>query len=163
MGTSIIDGTVEEATLKRARSGVAVFSNLRFQSTDGASRTIKNAVTTQAVADELKPGIRGRFYLFTSFDIKGVHGVRRADGRAIYGFPGNNRKIFLILGLINLAWVAFRLFVIQDGVPLLGVALLILAIVGYVLMGKGAREAQAQFDADASAAVAADRPASIIT
>lgn len=147
MATSTVDGTVAEAVLKRARGGIAVFDTIRFQLDDGSSRTIKKAVVTQDVADALQPGTAGRFYLYTAFDLKGVHGVRTRDGRAVYGFPGNNQKIFLIMGIVNILWITLRLF--ADGaIPFLGVALLILAIVGWVLMGKGQREAREQFDAD---------------
>jgi hypothetical protein len=148
VGTSIIDGTVESAKLKRARAGIAIFDFIQFRLNDGSSRTVKKSVTTQAVADHLAPGTSGRFYLFQSFDLKGVHGVRRSDGTAVYGFPGtNNRKIFLIVGVINLAWIAFRL-ALEGDVPVLGLGLLILAVVGFVLMGKGANEAKAQFEND---------------
>ena len=79
--------------------------------------------------------------------------MRTPDGRAVYAFPGNNQKLFLILGIINLAWVAFKVAV--DGeVPLLGVALLILAAVGWYFMGKGQTEARQQFDGDAGYAAA---------
>ena len=148
MGTSIVDGTVAEATVKRARGGMSVFSALRFDLDDGSSRTVKNAVTTQAVAETLTPGNRGRFYLFTAFDIKGVHGARLPDGRSAYGFPGNNKKLFLILGILNIVWITFM--VLAEGrVPMLAVALMILAVIGYVVMGKGEREAKALFDGDA--------------
>lgn len=147
MGTSIVDGTIAEATVKRARRGFTQYNTVRFDLDDGSARTVKNAVTTQAVAETLTPGNRGRFYLFTAFDIKGVHGARLPDGRAVFGFPGNNKKLFLIFGIINIAWIAFM--VLAEGrVPMLAVALLILAVVGFVLMGKGEREAKAQFDGD---------------
>lgn len=150
----MIDGIVEEAVLKRARGGLAVFDSIRFRLDDGSSRTIKKAVVKQVVADALTPGSRGRFYLYSAFDLKGVHGVRRSDGTAIYGFPSNNAKVFLILGIVNLAWIALRLS--TDGkIPMLGIALLILALVGYVLMNKGHREAKQQFEGDSAHAPAA--------
>jgi len=148
MPTSIIDGSVEAADLRRAKGGATIFRSLTFQQADGGTRTIRNAVVKDNVAAELVPGARGRFYLYNAFDLKGVHGVRTADGRDIYGFAGNNQKIFLILGIFNLAWVIFTIAV-RGGVPLLGAALLILSVVGYIFMSKGQREAQAQFDADA--------------
>ena len=148
MPTSIIDGSVEAADLRRAKGGATIFRSLTFQQADGGTRTIRNAVVKDNVAAELVPGASGRFYLYNAFDLKGVHGVRTADGRDIYGFAGNNQKIFLILGIFNLAWVIFTIAV-RGGVPLLGAALLILSIVGYIFMSKGQREAQAQFDGDA--------------
>ncbi|WP_260580613.1 hypothetical protein [Sphingopyxis sp. PET50] len=150
MTTSIIDGRVETADLRRARGGMTIFRSVTFQPDSGAARTIKNAVVKDNVAAELVPGAKGRFYLYNAFDLKGVHGVRSADGRAVYGFAGNNKKIFLILGIVNIAWILLRLFAIGDGVPLLAVLLLILSVTGYIFMGKGEREAKAQFDGDAA-------------
>jgi hypothetical protein len=149
MSTSIIDGTVEEAVPGRSRGEVRVFKTIRFQLGDGSTRTVTKAVVKQPLADAIVPGAKGRFYLFNAFDIKGIHGLRAADGREVFVFPGNNQTIFLILGLLNLAWIALRLFVIDGQIPLLGVALLILAAVGWYFMGKGAAEAKAQFEADA--------------
>lgn len=147
MTTSIVDGSVESADLKRARAGLAIFRTITFQQDDGRSQTIRNAVVKDNVAAELVPGARGRFYLYNAFDLKGVHGVRTADGRDVYGFAGNNQKIFLILGIVNLAWIALVLAT-RDAVPLLGVAMLVLSVVGYIFMSKGQREAKAQFDGD---------------
>ena len=149
MPTSIIDGSIEAADLKRAKGGAAIFRSITFQQDDGGTRTIRNAVVKDNVAAELVPGARGRFYLYNAFDLKGVHGVRTVGGRDVYGFAGNNQKIFLILGIANIAWIALILFT-RGGVPLLGVALLILSAVGYFFMSKGQREAQAQFEGDAN-------------
>lgn len=148
MSTSIIDGTVTSAEIRRSRGGITVFRTIGFQRDNGPSQTIRNAVVKQEVADALTPGATGRFYLYNAFDLKGVHGVRTSDGRALFGFPTNNQKIFLILGILNIAWIAL-VIATRDGIPLLGAALLILAVTGYIFMGKGAREAKAQFDGDA--------------
>ncbi len=147
MPVSTVDGTVEDVTLKWARRGISLFSNIRFRLADGSERTVKKVVVKQAVADELVPGASGRFYLFNAFDVRGVHGVRTADGRAVYGFPGNNQKIFLISGIVSSLWIVVMI-ASRDAVPMLGVALLILSVVGWHFMGKGQREAQAQFDGD---------------
>ena len=148
MSTSTIDGTIEQVVLGRSARGMQVFKAIHFRRNDGEEKILKKAVTTTDVAQELVPGAKGRFYMFKAFDIGGVHGVRTADGRAVYGFPGNNQKIFLIVGIVSVLWIAVRLFLIGDGIPLLSVGLLILSIVGYILMGKGRTEAQVQFDAD---------------
>ena len=149
MSTSIIDGTLEDAEPGRRSGAVRVFKSIRFQLADGSSRTVTKAVIKQPLADAIVPDTKGRFYLFSAFDIKGIHGLRAADGQEIFVFPGNNQTIFLIIGLINLAWIALRLFLIDGQIPMLGVALLILAAVGWYFMGKGAAEAKAQFEGDA--------------
>jgi hypothetical protein len=158
MSTSMIDGTVEDAVTGRRRGSVTLFKSIRFQLEDGSSRTVTKAVVNQDVAERLAPGTKGRFYLFNAFDIRGVHGVRTDDGGAVYAFPTNNQKLFLIIGVINIFWIAFKLSV--DGeIPLLGVALLILAVVGWIFMGKGEKEAKQQFDGDAGYTGTATAPA----
>ena len=147
MGTSTIDGTVEEASLKRERGGFALYDDIRFRLDDGSTRTIKKPIAAAAVAEQLKPGSRARYYLFTSFDVKGVHGVRRSDGTAVFGFPGNNAKIFLIVAIVNLVWILARL-AIDGGLPLLAVLLVILGGIGYVLTSRTQREARQQFESD---------------
>jgi hypothetical protein len=148
MPTSIIDGSIEAADLKRSKGGASIFRSITFQQADGGSRTIRNAVVKDNVAAALVPGAQGRFYLYNAFDLKGVHGIRSAGGQDVYGFAGNNQKIFLILGIFNLVWIAFTIAV-RGGIPLLGAALFLLSVVGYIFMSKGQREAQAQFDGDA--------------
>ena len=149
MTTSIIDGRIEAADLKRAKGGVSVFRSLTFQPDAGPTRTIKNAVVKDNVASELVPGTAGRFYIYNAFDLKGVHGVRTRDGRATYGFATNNKKIFLIVGIVNIAWIALRVFVIDGQVPLLAILLMILSVAGFTFMSKGEKDAKAQFDGDA--------------
>jgi hypothetical protein len=158
MGTSIIDGTIGDAQLKRARAGIAIFSSIRFKLDDGSPRTITKAVLKQSVADEIKPGSRGRFYLFSAFDISGIHGVRLADGRSAYGFPGNNKRVFLIVTIVNILWVFARI-AIDGKITFLGVGLAILGTVGFIFMRKGEREAQQQYDSDAGYAAPPAPPA----
>jgi hypothetical protein len=148
MSTSMIDGTVAEAEPGRRRGAVTVFKTIRFQLDDGSSRTVTKAVVKQDLADELVPGAKGRFYLFKAFDIGGIHGLRTPDGRAVYAFPANNQKLFLVLGIINLLWVV-TMVAVRGAVPMLGVALLVLAGVGWYFMGQGQAEAKRQFDGDA--------------
>ncbi len=147
MTTSIIDGRVETAELRRARGGLSVFRTITFQPDSGPTRTIRNAVVKQNVADELTPGAQGRFYLYNAFDQKGVHGIRTRDGRATYGFATNNQKLFLLTGVLSVVWMALRVATEGD-VPLLAILLLVLGVVGYIFMGKGEREARTQFDGD---------------
>ncbi len=147
MTTSIIDGTVEEVVPGRSRGGISVLKSISFRQADGTSRTVTKAVVKQEVADTLVSGATGRFYVFEAFDIRGIHGVRTPDGRAVYAFPTNNQRLFLITGIISLAWIVLRIAV-DSQVPLLGVAVLTLSVVGWYFMGKGQAEAKRQFDGD---------------
>lgn len=159
MSTSIVDGTIEAVDLKRARAGLAIFNSIRFKLDDGSSRTVTKYVVPQEIADAFAPGVSGRFYLFSAFDMKGIHGFRGADGAAHFRFPGgSNTKLFLIIVIVNILWIALRVTTKGD-VPFLGVGLVVLGIIGYVLMSKGGREAKAQFEADEGFAAKAPLPA----
>jgi len=147
MPTSMIDGTVEEADVRTDRAGVKIFRCIRFRLNDGSEHTIEKVVTTKAVGDEIVPGASGRFYLFKAFDIKGVHGMRTADGGAVHGFPGNNQRIFLLAGIVAVLWNAI-LIATRDSISLLAVAMIVLSVVGWYFTSKGKREAQAQFEGD---------------
>ena len=149
MAVSTIDGTIEDAVPGSRRGGLVVFKSLKFKLDDGSSREITKAVVKQPLADELQVGTHARFYAFEAFDIRGVHGMRTGDGRAVYAFPTNNQTAFLVIGIINLLWVTV-LIVTRGDIPLLGAALLILAVVGWYFMNKGKNAAKAQFDADAA-------------
>ena len=149
MTTSIIDGTVEEAVPGRSARGITVFKSIRFRGDDGSSRTVTKAVVKRPVADEIAPGAKGRFYLFNAFDMKGIHGVRTPDGRAVYEFPGGtNQKLFLVIAIINVFWIVVML-ALEGGLPLLGVALAVIGTAGWIFMRKGQTEARQQFEADA--------------
>lgn len=148
MPTSIIDGTLLSTELRRARGQTSVFRTIILQPDGGEPVTFTNAVVKQPVSDALIPGTRGRFYLYNAFDQKGLHGLRTADGRALYGFANQNSWLFLALGLFNLLWIVV-LMAFDDRVPMLGVAMLVLATLGFIFMRKGERDAKAQFDGDA--------------
>ncbi|WP_077145253.1 hypothetical protein [Sphingopyxis sp. KK2] len=148
MGTSIIDGTVTATDVKRTAGDMTIFKTIDFLRDDGTSQSLNNAVTRKDVTEMLQPGTRGRFYGFSALDIGGIHGVRTADGRAAFAYPGgNNQKIFLMAAIVGGAFVAFMVAT-RGEIPLFGAAALILGVVGYIFMGKGARETRAQFDGD---------------
>lgn len=71
MAASIVEGRVEAAETKRQNKSIHQFSTLRFITSDGSERTIKNAVATPQIARHLQPGTAGKFYLFTSADMRG--------------------------------------------------------------------------------------------
>lgn len=148
MGTSIVDGTIESVEAGRKTKKVSVFKSIVFRENDGSTRTIKKAVVSGPLAEQIAPGASGRFYLFTTIDIKGIHGLRKADGTALYDFPGKNNKIIFIgLIVISLALIAIRMLD-KGELPLLSVLLIILGAVGWYFTSKAARETRDQFESD---------------
>ncbi len=148
MATSIIDGTIEQVEAGRRHPKVSRFKTIVFRERGGATRTFKNAIVSGAVVPEIRVGNDARFYTFTALDLKGIHGVRKPDGTAVYGYPGsNNTIIFAILVAVNLAWIAFR--IAFDGqVPFLAVILTLVGAIFWFTASKAGRDTRTQFDAD---------------
>jgi len=148
MATSIIDGTVEEAVLRRRRRLVSVYERVVFRTDDGATKTWAKAVVMNNVAELLTPGTRGRFYLFTAMDHRGISGVRADDGREAVGLARVNELaglwVFAISAVVILLYVA----VLRTGVPILSLILLILGLPMFFLYRQTRVEAERHFAAD---------------
>jgi hypothetical protein len=100
------------------------------------------------VADTLKPGTAGRFYLYTAIDHRGIHGVRTADGAEVYGFGRVNEYASIGIFLISALTVMLTLAVF--GAPqLLATILLVLSVPMYLLYRNTRVQADRQFKADA--------------
>ena len=149
MGVSTIDGTLEEAVLKRVRRNIRVFERLTFRLRDGTTKSVAKAVVDAPVAERLVPGTSGRFYLYTAIDHRGVHGVRADDGQSVYGYPKNNEKIMLVMIPLLVVWIAIGIAMIQDA-PLLPTILLLLSVPFYFIYRNTRLQAQRQYDADSA-------------
>lgn len=148
MGVSIIDGTIEEVELKRRRKLASVYSRIQFRLADGSSKTWGKSVVWNNVADKLRPGTQGRFYLYTAIDHRGVHGVRTADGTEVYGFGRVNEYASIGVFVVSALTVAFSIMAIGDA-PLLATILLVLSVPMYLLYRNTRVQAERQFQADA--------------
>lgn len=148
MSVSVIEGRILEAPVRFSRKGVVRYGHLEFARRDGAIERIGSPVTTDRIAALIAPGAEGRFYLYKVLDVKGIHGVRLADGGEQYDYPGNNAGIFAGAVAIGLAWNAVRIFGYGD-VSLTGALVLALGIVGFVMTRNSRAEARRQFDTDA--------------
>lgn len=154
MGVSTIDGTLEEAVLKRVRRNIRIFERLTFRLRDGTTKSVAKAVVDAPVADRLVPGTSGRFYLYTAVDHRGVHGVRADDGQSVFGYPKNNEKIMLVMIPLLTVWILIGIAMIQDA-PLLPTILLLLSIPFYFLYRSTRLQAQRQYEADSARAPSA--------
>ena len=149
MSVTAIDGTLEAANLKRKVRNVSIYNSLVIRRDGGGEERLGKTVVANPVAEALQPGTRGRFYTYSSIDHKGVHGVRTADGKAVYDFPQNNEKIAIFVFVVNAIWLIGG--VLLDGrVRFFPLALIALALVIYPLYRKTRMEALRQFEADSS-------------
>lgn len=147
MGVSTIDGTLEEAVLKRVRRNIRIYERLTFRLRDGSSKSVAKAVVDTPVAEKLLPGTSGRFYLYTAIDHRGVHGVRDDSGGSVYGYPKNNEKIMMVMIPLLTLWVGAAL-IFFGGIPILPTVILVLSVPFFFLYRNTRLQAQRQFDSD---------------
>ena len=153
MATSTIDGTVEEAVIKRRRGQASVYERIKFRLDDGSTRTWANAVVTNNVADLLSPGTRGRFYLFTAIDHRGISGVRTESGAEASGMMKVNEYVGIGLFVFNLLITIFYVTVMKEDASTfartVAVVLMILGLPMYFLYRQNRVDAERAFNADA--------------
>jgi hypothetical protein len=147
MGVSVIDGTIEEVVLRRRRKLGSVYDRVVFRLDDGSTKTWGKSVVWNEVADHLKPGLRGRFYLYTAIDHRGIHGIRTAGGQEVYGFGKVNEIVSIVIFVTMALLVAISVATMGDA-PLLATILLVLSIPMYILYRGTRVQAERQFRAD---------------
>lgn len=149
MAVSTIDGTLEEAVLKRVRRNLRVYERLTFRLRDGGTKSVAKAIVDQPVAERLLPGTSGRFYLYTAVDHRGLHGVRDDSGKATFGYARNNEKAMMIVIPLLLVWVVVAV-VLVGGIPILPTIILLISIPFFFIYRSTRIAAQRQFDADSA-------------
>ena len=146
MAVSTIDGTLEEAVLKRVRRNLRVYERLTFRQRDGTTKSIAKAVVDAPVAEKLLPGTSGRFYLYTAIDHRGVHGIRDSSGQSVFSYPMNNEKAMMII--IPLMVVMIALLLMIGKISGLSLIALLISIPGYFFYRNTRIQATKQFQAD---------------
>jgi len=147
MATSIIDGTVEEATFKRAFSKMQVWGPLVFRLRDGSTRTLDKVIIESSLAPWITPGNSGRFYCYAAIDHRGIHGVRTDGGEAHYAFARNNEIASIAAAAVGVLLLVMYL-AFMDKISGWGLICLIIGVPGYFLYRQTRLDAEKQFDAD---------------
>ena len=147
MATSTIDGTVEEAVLKRRRPRASFYERITFRLDDGSTRTWAKAHVGNEVAALLSPGTRGRFYLFTAIDHRGISGVRTEDGREVFAFNRMNEYaglgIFISMTILTIIYVT-----LLQKISILSLVLAVLGLPMFFLYRQTRVDAEKAFRAD---------------
>lgn len=147
MAQSIIDGTVEEAVLRRRRSQGSFYDSVKFRLDDGSTKTWTKAHVMNNVGDLLVPGTRGRFYLFTAIDHRGISGVRTDDGREVFGVAKLNEKAGIWIAISMTLLTIFYVTVLQK-ISILSLVLAILGLPMFFLYRQNRLDAEKAFQAD---------------
>lgn len=153
MATSIIDGTLEAADLKRIRGKTRVYNSLTFRLRDGSPKSIAKAMAHEDVAALLEPGNSGRFYLYTAVDHRGIHGVRDDKGRSVFAFSKAMETSMLITAAIGAAMLL--VFLAMDRISLWPILCLVIGVPFYFLYRQTRAEATRQYERDGGPPAAA--------
>jgi hypothetical protein len=148
MAQSTIDGTVEEAVLRRRRSQGSFYDSIKFRLDDGSTKTWTKAHVMNSVGDLLTPGTRGRFYLFTAIDHRGVSGIRTDDGREAFGVAKLNEQVGMWLVIVNILLTILYVTVL-DGISVLALILIVLGVPMFFLYRQNRLDAEQAFRKDA--------------
>jgi len=148
MAQSIIDGTVEEAVIRRRRSQGSFYDSIKFRLDDGSTKTWTKAHVMNNVGDLLTPGTRGRFYLFTAIDHRGVSGVRTDDGREAFGVAKLNELVGMWMVIINILLTILYVTML-NGISVLALILIVLGVPMFFLYRQNRLDAEKAFRADA--------------
>lgn len=147
MSVSIIDGTIESADLKRSAMKLRIYRSIVFRLANGETKTVAKPIVHADLATHLVPGTSGRFYLFSSIDHRGIHGIRTATGQRAYAYPRNNELTGLGLTLFGLFWM-----VLSYSVPeLFSGWIVIVLVIGplvWLYNWKLRSDAQRQYESD---------------
>jgi len=148
MATSTIDGTVEEAVLRRRRGAGSFYDSIKFRLDDGSTKTWTKAHVMNNVADLLTPGTRGRFYAFSAIDHRGISGVRTDDGREAISLSRVNEYaglgVFISMTLLVILQIA-----LLDGVSIWSLVLAVLGLPLFFLYRQNRLDAEKAFRDDA--------------
>lgn len=147
VATDLIEGTIEEAVLKRSFSSMDVYDPIILRRDDGIVENLGKRIVHHDLSGVIAPGTRGRFYLYSTFEHQGIHGFRDTLGTAAFAFARNNEFASIGCILLGAAWLAFDLLR-EGGSSLWGPVLLIIGLGGVIAYRSARKEAERQFDRD---------------
>src|SRR5687768_9689373 len=98
MATEIIEGSIAPSEPVRSKRGYCLFDPLVITDKSGKSREYKKVSAGGAVAEAIRRGAKGKFYLGKNGGMAGIHGIRLDDGTSIYA-RYNNLELMLMIGV----------------------------------------------------------------
>ena len=96
MTVEIVQGRSDPAEPSRTKRKYALFDRVVIHQADGKERVLARVSAAGEVADAIRRGGTGRFFLSDFGGQKGIHGVRLDDGTNAYAHYNNVELIFMI-------------------------------------------------------------------
>ncbi len=146
MGVSMIDGTISAITPGRRKGKLSVWKEIVFELRSGGAHVVRKGLSSGAVSDHIAVGSSGRFYLYKTIDLNGIHGVRTGAVEA-FEYPGQNLKLFTMIVGVSIVLILLNL-IFLDSITFIGLFTLVIGAVGYALTRQSIAEAREQFAND---------------
>ena len=96
MAVEVVEGSVEPTEPSRTKRKYALFDRVVIRQADGQERVLARVSAAGKVADAIRRGGMGRFFLSDFGGQKGIHAVRLNDGTSAYAHYNNIELIMLI-------------------------------------------------------------------
>ena len=147
MAVEILDGSIEPAQPARTKGKWVMFDTLRFRGRNSGERELKKICCAGDVADAVRKGGAGRYYLSSGGGQTGIHGVRMDDGTQAYAHYNNMEKIVLIGAIAGMFMLGVG--IVTGKWMITPVVLGFLLIGAYVFLRSIRIAGQRQYDSDA--------------
>jgi len=96
MPNEIVTGTIRPVEPRRNKRGYCLFDQVVIDQAGGEQRVIDKACAAGEVAEVIRRGGKGRFYVSSYGGQTGINGVRLDDGTTAYAHYNNIETILLI-------------------------------------------------------------------
>ena len=131
MAVEIIEGRVAPTEPKGSSRGFCLFDPLTITEASGKGRELRKVSAGGAVADAIRRGAEGRFYLGKNIGMAGIHGLRLKDGTAHYARYHNMELVLTVGAVAGLAMLLIGLVAPESFMitPVLIGAVLLVALI----------------------------------
>ena len=147
MAVSTIDGTVEEAVLKRSRRNLRVYERIEFRLPTGSSKTWQKADGRESVAALIRRGRAAASICSPRSIFAASSAVRDDKGGAAFTFPKNNETAMMIFAIMGVVLTALLLAI--GYVSLWPILLMVLGVPMYFVYRSTRLAEAAQYGRDA--------------
>jgi hypothetical protein len=106
MRMAAIDGTITLVAPAGTLGWCRFYGSVVLHNPEASSHVLRNVQANGKLIAEIREKASGRFYVFETFGIRAIVGVRMADGRSLWRFPTENTQIFAI----GAGWYGYQLF-----------------------------------------------------
>lgn len=150
MSISVIEGEIVESHEGRSPpfGNGTIWKKVVWHTSDGGEEELKRFVVDRSMNPCLEAGRSGRFYICKAIDQRGIFGFRGRDGTDNFAWPGGARYLGTIMTIMGSLLLLMR-FVLDSGLPLLGVIVAIFGIALLVVDNGNRKEGEDLYDSDA--------------